>query len=108
MAPKTENPPTVAQLRRSGYKVACVHKRRQEIKYIPTQIQIAGGKPLFQEIKVLAPRGGTTIINLRTPDGIEYSVNSYCDRSDCYNRKFGIKNALMKLEPSVFNQVKSI
>lgn len=66
---------TVSELRASGYKVRVLHHR----KWNPSGISC---------------KGGTTVIQVRTPDGEELEGIAVCSNKENYNKKLGVSIAL--------------
>jgi hypothetical protein len=74
---------TIAQLRRNGYKVRVLHSRPK------LSIQKIGG--VMTEYN---PKGGTTIIEVTSPDGRNAIGASQCSEKESWNRKMGNQIAL--------------
>lgn len=76
--------PTIKQLRQRGYKIRVLHTRHQN----PVQ-------KLMGKAFELSPHGGSTTIELTTPDK-QYNVfgKSVCSLEDNFNRKVGNSIAL--------------
>lgn len=74
---------TIAQLRRSGYKVRVLHSRPklsiQKIVGVMTEYN---------------PKGGNTIIEVTSPDGRNAIGASQCSEKESWNRKMGNQIAL--------------
>ena len=74
---------TIAQLRRSGYKVRVLHSRPkmsiQKIDGVMTEYN---------------PKGGNTIIEITTPDGRDALGFAQCSDKDSWNRRLGNQIAL--------------
>lgn len=71
---------TVQELRQSGYKVRVIHKRERLVNtFSPNTL------------------GGTTIVELRTPEGVELRAEARCSTKDNYNKKLGVKIALGRI-----------
>lgn len=76
--------PTIASLRRAGWKVRVMHKR-PEI----TEQKFSG------QLQTYSPKGGETRIEITSPDQkIDAFGVSYCADEDHFNRKLGNKIAL--------------
>jgi hypothetical protein len=83
---------TVADLRRSGFKVKVFHKRR----FVKNQ---------------LSPTGGYTGVALFTPEGDTYLELAKCNKNDNYDRRIGVSIALgrcLKSYDMVYNKNKSL
>ena len=80
---------TVKDYRRAGYKVRVVHLR--EKKLVPIEAKPNGLVLCKAELK---PKGGSTRIDVRHPDGREVFGYAYCNISDAYVKKEGVKLAL--------------
>ena len=74
---------TIAQLRRSGYKVRVLHSRPK------MAIQKIGG--VMTEYN---PKGGKTTIEITTPDGRDAVGFAECSTKDSWNRRLGNQIAL--------------
>jgi hypothetical protein len=84
--------PTIKDLRQAGYKVRVLHTRQNWIKARATGHSIE-----------LNARGGSTTIEVTTPDGKHNVVGkSVCSMEDNFNRKLGnsiaLGRALQQLE----------
>jgi hypothetical protein len=66
---------TVSDLRACGYKVRVLHHRKWNSCGISC-------------------KGGTTVIQVRTPDGTELEGIAVCSKEDNYNKKLGVSIAL--------------
>lgn len=77
--------PSVAELRKQGYKVKVIHERK-----LIHHSAIAGEK-----VEV-CPTGGRTIVHVTPPihDDMIISGVAECSKNDAYNRKLGVKIAL--------------
>ena len=75
--------PTIASLRRSGYKVRVLHTRNYK------KVQKIGG--VFEE---LSANGGLTRIEITTPKGEDVWGEAVCSKEDNWNRKLGNSIAL--------------
>jgi hypothetical protein len=87
--------PTIKDLRRQGYKVRVMHSRRYDTKH-----KVSG------TVLELAARGGSTTIELTTPDKqLTVFGKSVCSIEDNFNRKVGnsiaIGRALKELENKI-------
>lgn len=60
---------TVENLRNHGYKVRVLHHRKNE-------------------------KGGKTVVQVKTPDGIELEGIAVCSKKENYNKKLGVSIAL--------------
>jgi hypothetical protein len=84
---------TVKSLRQSGYKVRVMHGR------VTTKCKRIGG---FSQ--TLSPCGGSTVIEITTPEGITVVGKAECSMLDNFNRKVGnqiaIGRAMEKLASS--------
>lgn len=77
---------TVKSLRQKGYKVRVLHKRKYK-------------NPLSDNFE---EKGGETILEIRTPEGIEISASARCHEKDNYNKKEGVRIALKRALHDVF------
>jgi hypothetical protein len=75
--------PTIATLRRSGYKVRVLHTRNYK-----KVLKICG---IFEE---LSAKGGLTRIEITTPSGEDVWGEAVCSKEDNWDRKLGISIAL--------------
>jgi hypothetical protein len=75
---------TIKDLRYAGYKVRVLHSR-------PTSYQCK----LDGKVPVVSAKGGTTVIEVTTPDGKKTVKGiSECSNKDSWNRKVGNRIAL--------------
>jgi hypothetical protein len=74
---------TIAQLRKKGYKVQVLHSRP-----IVYQQRVDGS------VRVFAPKGGVTVINITAPDGSVVTGAARCSEKETWNRKMGNQIAL--------------
>jgi hypothetical protein len=77
------NIPTIATLRRSGYKVRVLHTRNYK------KVQKICGDALE-----LSANGGLTRIEITTPSGEDVYGEAVCSKEDNWNRKLGNSIAL--------------
>jgi hypothetical protein len=90
--------PSVEQLRKSGYKVRVVHRRRyldfngDDVYFSNFESQ----QPDFQEVWMQGPlmTGGYTKVEVTTPEGDDLSGIAECSLRDQFNRKMGLNIAL--------------
>ncbi len=93
--------PTVAELRKQGYKVRVFHRRRK--------VNVAGMIPgefrgVFKELidgnlvpaYLTANKGGATRVEITSPTGENLVGESKCSRSDMYCKKDGVKKAIAR------------
>lgn len=66
---------TVEELRKNGYKVR-VHHHRKVVT------------------SAVAARGGKTVVEVTTPDGVTFVGISRCSRKENFNKKMGVRIAL--------------
>jgi hypothetical protein len=74
---------TISQLRKKGYKVQVLHSRP-----VAYQQRIDGS------VRVFAPKGGVTVINITTPTGHTVTGAARCSEKETWNRKMGNQIAL--------------
>jgi hypothetical protein len=91
---------TIRQLRRSGFKVRVIHKRLQTIT-----------KKISGDYLENSSRGGTTIIQITTPDKqTDVEGVAVCSIEDNYDRKVGnaiaLGRALSDLNEEQISQIK--
>lgn len=67
---------SVEELRSMGFIVVVKHERK------------------YDAFGCMKPKGGNTIVELITPDGVNVVGKSRCSRRDSYNKKLGVKIAL--------------
>jgi len=82
---------TIKQLRREGWKVKVNHYRfvkekESNIMWAPYKVRELG--------LTFDPRGGSTIIEIESPDGRTSHGASLCSRNDNFNRRIGVRIAL--------------
>jgi hypothetical protein len=75
--------PTVKQLRQSGYKVRVLHTRTYKLV-----------KHLDQISKQLLAKGGTTTVEITTPDGKNLTGVAHCSNEDSYSKRLGVRIAV--------------
>lgn len=75
--------PTVQELRQSGYRVRVIHRRNY------TERETFGGTT-----EVISEKGGSTQVDITTPDGVNTTGYANCCSIDNYNRKIGVLIAL--------------
>jgi hypothetical protein len=84
----------INQLRDAGYKVRVHHLRKyRSISESLTRHQFEVQYQSSYAAWIL-PNGGSTVVELTTPDGVEVSGTAVCSEKDQYNRKLGLKIAL--------------
>jgi hypothetical protein len=76
---------TVSFLRKSGYKVAVMHRRN------------------FDKFGNKLPKGGETTVIIDSPYGKHFEGTSRCCDSDNYDKKLGVRIALGR--SGVINQI---
>lgn len=76
---------TVQELRQDGYKVRVIHNRAKAFNF----------KHPYGFIE--SSRGGMTIVELRTPEGVELRAETRCSTKDNYNKKIGVALALSRI-----------
>lgn len=81
-----KNEMTVEKLRKNNYKVRVIHSRRTEHGVV-LPYYIVRGKPLDA-------KGGSTRVEITTPNGQELSAEARCSNKDNFNRKTGLAIAL--------------
>jgi hypothetical protein len=87
--------PTIRELRQRGYKVRVMHSRHKQLL-----------NSIFSERWELSPQGGSTTIELTTPDKtVTVFGKSVCSLEDNFNRKVGnsiaLGRALKELEVKI-------
>ena len=75
--------PTIKQLRQSGWKVRVIHKRHRDIV-----------KKMDGDYPVISNFGGTTIIDVTSPEGLSATGQSICSIEDNFDRRIGNSIAL--------------
>ena len=76
--------PTVKQLRQSGFKVRVCHTRNYD-----SVVKFNTGLT-----KNLSPKGGKTVVEITTPQGLDTTGEAVCSNEDPYNKKLGVKIAI--------------
>ena len=77
---------SVHELRTQGYKVKVFHNRLVD----------------DQTGEILC-RGGSTVIELTTPDNVTYTHTAKCNEKDNYNKKRGVQIALGRILKGIRN-----
>lgn len=85
------NTKTVAELRRTGYKVRVMQRRYTRTIHgnpgkMKSTLEIPGPER--------HPRGGEVKVEITTPEGKELSASVRCVKEDAYNRKTGLYLAI--------------
>ena len=75
--------PSIKQLRQSGWKIRVIHKRHYD-----TVDKIDGRYPVISNF------GGTTVIEVTSPEGLSASGTAICSIEDNFNRRVGNSIAL--------------
>lgn len=83
--------PTVHSLRKQGFKVRVYHWR-----YVNNILVSAA----FNKT-ILDPKGGKTQVTVTYPTGESYVGEATCSKTDCFNRKLGVKIALGRIVKNV-------
>jgi hypothetical protein len=90
--------PTIKELRQSGWKVRVTHFRY--FTEYTGDVDLVNVREMKNEegSYIFWPdsHGGKTIVELRSPVGIEFKGESVCSRSDGFNRKEGIARAIVR------------
>lgn len=77
------NTPSIKQLRQSGWKVRVMHKRNYDMAN-----KLDGSYPVVSNF------GGTTTIEVTSPEGLSASGTAICSIQDNFNRRVGNSIAL--------------
>lgn len=91
---------TVAELRKSGFRIRCNHYRYyfdfENDDYVLFHKREVEEANYLYEVICSTPesRGGETIVEVRTPEGVEVKGVAYCSPVDSYNKKLGVAKAL--------------
>jgi hypothetical protein len=106
----TKNPPTVEQLRKAGHKVRIIHQRYkfQDIKKVEklmakgTKLRDLPKIPSYPRREIIdsndiSAKGGLTIIELTTPQRLNYRAEAACFIKDSFNRKLAVKICLGRI-----------
>ena len=92
--------PTVADLRKRGFKVKVTHIRRAVARSHEERLLTAGWEKnlAFTTRYQLLSNGGITVVDLFQPDHAEntpcFHGEAHCSNLDAYNRKTGVQIAL--------------
>jgi hypothetical protein len=73
---------TVHDLRKNGYKVRVLHFRKWDDRVLAE----------------LYPKGGSTVVQITTPEGENFQATALCSNEDRYNKKIGVKIALGRIK----------
>lgn len=84
---------TVAELRRSGYKVRVIHIRNDN----PAHYYMNADPSPYH------PKGGETVVEITTPDKNNLIGVAVCHPRDNYNKKMGVKIAVGRALTGSFN-----
>ena len=86
---------TIRNLRRQGYKVRVLHFRNFILNSINSNLKITSSKGIIASYDKPLPKGGSTIIELTTPDKLQTVRGSaVCSVKENYNKKLGNSIAL--------------
>lgn len=69
---------TVYDLRKNGYKVRVLHHRKHDNRVLGA----------------VKAKGGMTVVQITTPDGVDLEGSSKCSDKDLYNKRVGVQVAL--------------
>ena len=78
----------ISELRNAGFRVYINHDRLVKNQWV---YQNARTKVLTP---MLCPKGGSTIVEIHSQEGKQYTGIAKCLKSDCYNKKRGLAIAL--------------
>lgn len=101
---------TIHSLRLKGYKVRVMHWRKFicSVNFKCSLIVSYHGIPEPINFNpILSPNGGKTVIQLRSPEGIEVEGVAICSEKDSFNRKYGNVKALARALGKL-NKIKSV
>lgn len=84
---------TVKSLRQSGWKVRVTHLRFVT-KNSDLEATFEIRKVNKEIMQWLETKGGKTVVDLRAPDGSEFSAEAECSKKENFNRKMGLQIAL--------------
>ncbi len=83
---------TVASLRQSGYRVRVTHRRAYTLSNVPLSKYEAEQANTYLGERLLT--GGSTTVEITTPDGDTLIGEANVYYKDTFNRKLGLKIAL--------------
>ena len=78
----------MSELRQQGYRIYIFHDRIRKNKWV----NVSSTTKILDE--VISPKGGSTIVEIVSPDGDRYTGIADCSKRDCYNKKRGVAIAL--------------
>jgi hypothetical protein len=78
----------ISELRSLGFRVYINHDRLVKNAWVQYDDTTKVLRPL------VAPKGGTTIVEIHSRDGKQYTGIAACSKKDCYNKKRGLAIAL--------------
>jgi hypothetical protein len=89
---------SVQILRQSGYKIRVTHKRKID-KIVNNVYDVMSLYDIRQNNlqSLTLPKGGQTTIEVTTPDKKDYTIHSYCNEADTYNRRIGVNICIGRL-----------
>lgn len=82
--------PTVKELRQKGWKVCVGHFR-----YTSPNSDAYPISELGSALEIMS-KGGKTIIEARSPEGVEMKGEAICARTDNYNKRYGVALAMSR------------
>jgi hypothetical protein len=88
----------ISELRQAGFRVYVNHDRLVKNVWLYDNATTKVLRP------IVAPKGGTTIVEIHSPDGKQYTGIAKCSKSDCYNKKRGLAIALGRAVKEMNNE----
>lgn len=78
----------ISELRQNGYRIYIFHERIRKNRWVNVNCTTK----VLQE--VISPKGGSTVVELISPEGDKFIGIADCNNRDCYNKKRGLAIAL--------------
>ncbi len=90
---------TIHELRKAGNKVRVTHYRYP----VGVNNELLPSFHLKDYGTLIAPKGGKTVIEVTTPEGLNFQSEATCSLKDAFNRKLGIIKCLGRLQKYLTN-----
>ena len=94
-------------LRLSGFKVRITHERfvaSGKLNKVQDLARVSKALKRDRAFDYIWPKGGRTVVEVRTPEGKDYVKEAVCSTKDAFNRRLGITiclNRLMNESPEI-------
>ena len=90
-----KNVPTVADLRRSGFKVRVSHTRYFNHKFLGGSKIVRSAYTRFSPNRQdVLPKGGETTVEITDPNGVTVFGTSVCSQNEAFFKRLGLSIAI--------------